>query len=74
MVESVFITNTELSVSETAGTVFESISRAGSLADAITVAAEQAGVTTVVENESGLLELVRKFLLLDPNHSADRAT
>ena len=37
MVESVFITNTELSVSETAGTVFESISRAGSLAGAVTV-------------------------------------
>ena len=30
MVDFAFITNTELSVSETTGTVFESISRAGS--------------------------------------------
>ena len=37
MADSVFITNTELSVSETAGTVFESISRSGSLAGAVTV-------------------------------------
>ncbi len=37
MVDSVFITNTELNVSETTGTVFESISRAGSLAGAVTV-------------------------------------
>src|SRR6476646_11407278 len=37
MADSVFITNTELGVSETAGTVFESISRAGSLVGAVTV-------------------------------------
>src|SRR3954471_7852814 len=37
MTDSVFITNTELSVSETAGTVFESISRSGSLVGPVTV-------------------------------------
>src|SRR6478609_6981075 len=37
MADSVFITNTELSVSETAGTVFESITRGGSLAGPVTV-------------------------------------
>src|ERR1700730_15985624 len=37
MTDSVFITTTELSVSETAGTVFESISRSGSLAGPVTV-------------------------------------
>ena len=48
MVEFVFITNTELSVSETAGTVFESISRAGSLADAITVTYGITGDTATI--------------------------
>ena len=48
MVESVFITNTELSVSETAGTVFESISRAGSLVDAITVTYGVTGDTATI--------------------------
>src|SRR5579872_2764384 len=37
MADSIFITNTELSVSETAGTVFESISRTGSLVGDVTV-------------------------------------
>src|SRR5215813_12382878 len=37
MTDSVFITNTELSVSETAGTVLESISRSGTLVGAVTV-------------------------------------
>jgi glucose/arabinose dehydrogenase len=37
MTDSVFITNTELSVSETAGTVLESISRSGTLAGPVTV-------------------------------------
>jgi len=37
MADSIFITNTELSVNETAGTVYESISRTGSLVGDVTV-------------------------------------
>jgi hypothetical protein len=47
MTDSVFITNTELSVSETAGTVFESISRSGSLAGPVTVTYGITGDTAI---------------------------
>src|SRR4051812_39258011 len=47
MVDSVFITNTELSVNENAGQVFESISRTGSLVGDVAVTYGITGDTAV---------------------------